>query len=174
MTLPFDDEPEDRPALSMWAVDRTPVVSKAPSTYVPAQRERQLPAHVVDAQPTDIAGVWQPSAAVTETGTPVHRALATVIRAAPIMVLAVLVGVPIAWYVESGWMMGLAIVGGMMLLGYMAVLYVDLSWNSPGSTEAKRISAAFKLKRMELKNSHELRRAIVEAYLEHLEDRDHD
>lgn len=168
MTVPFDDEEDDRPALPMWAVDRSPVVSKAPSTYVPARRERQLPAHVMDAQPTDIAGVWTPSAAVTETGTPVHRAMATVLRATPIMVLMAIVAIPLAWYVESGWMLGLAIVGGLMLLGYMAVLWVDLSWNSPGSTEAKRISAAFRLKRMELKQGHELRRMIVESYLEYL------
>lgn len=167
MTEPFDAEEDDRPALSMWAVDRAPVVSKAPSTYVPARRERQLPAHVIDAQPTDIAGVWTPSAAVTETGTPVHRAMATVLRATPIMVLMAIVAIPLAWYVESGWMLGLAIVGGLMLLGYMAVLWVDLSWNSPGSTEAKRISAAYRLKKMELKNSHELRRALIEAFIDH-------
>lgn len=171
----YEDD-DETPTLPMWGtIDRAPVVSKIPhSTYVPARRDAALPAHLIDTQPTDIAGVWTPSAAVTETGTPVHRALATVIRAAPIMVLAAIVAVPLAWYVESGWMLGLGIVGGGMLTGYLAVLWVDLSWNSPGSTEAKRIGAAYKLKRMELRNSHELRRAIVEAYIRNMEGGDHD
>lgn len=170
------EEDDERQTLPIWGtIDRAPVVSKIPhSTYVPARRDAALPAHLIDTQPTDIAGVWTPSAAVTETGTPVHRALATVIRAAPIMLLMAIVAVPLAWYIESGWMLGLGIVGGLMLLGYLAVLWVDLSWNSPGSTEAKRISAAYRLKRMELKNGHELRRMIVEAYLDYLEGKDHD
>lgn len=174
MYEPFDSQPDDRPSLPMWATtpDRSPSVQTGGSrnTFVPAPRVLQAP--TIDAAPTDIAGVWQPSAHVAETGTPLHRAYATVIRAAPIMLLMAIVAVPIAWYVESGWMLGVAIVGLCTLIGYLGVLYIDLSWNSPGSTEAKRISAAYRLRRMELKQSHELRRAIVEAWLERQEKSD--
>lgn len=170
---------EEHESLPMWGTvepsERAPSVMHSPtkhSAHYIVRDRPQMP--VIDATPTDIAGVWAPSAAVTETGTPVHRAYATVIRATPIMVLMALVAIPLAWFLESGWMLGLAIVGGLMLFGYLGTLYIDLSWNSPGSTEAKRISAAYRLKRMELKNSHELRRAIVESYLAHLEGDDRD
>lgn len=167
---PMYEDGDTAPALPMWAApDRTPSVRVGSdrSTFVAAPRVVQAP--TIDATPTNIEGVWQPSAHVAETGTPIHRALATVIRAAPIMLLMAIVSVPIAWYIESGWMLGIAIVGLCTLIGYLAVLYIDLSWNSPGSIEAKRISAAYRLRRMELKQSHELRRAIVEAWLERQE-----
>lgn len=163
--------------LPMWgtveAPEREPVVHHSPTRYTHTVMMRdRAPAPIIETAPTDISGVWQPSAAVTETGTPVHRAYATVIRATPIMMLMAILGVPVAWFVGWDWILAAAIIAGMTLMGYMAVLWVDLSWNSPGSTEAKRISAAYRLKRMELKNSHELRRAIVEAYIDHLEAND--
>jgi hypothetical protein len=163
--------------LPMWGTiephEREPIVTHSPTRHTRSIMFRdRTPAPVIEAAPTDISGVWQPSAAVTETGTPVHRAFATVIRAAPIMVLMAIVAIPLAWFVESGWMLGLGIVALLTLAGYLMVLWVDLSWNSPGSTEAKRINAAYRLKRMELRNSHELRRAIVEAYIEHMEGND--
>ena len=159
-------------SLPMWGVEE----SHEPSVMHGATRNtaqvrvyREQAAPIVEGTPTDIAGVWTPSAAVTETGTPVHRAMATLLRAAPIMALMAALGVPVALWVQSDWLIGIAIVVALPLAGYMAVMWMDLSWNSPGSTEAKRISAAYRLKRMELKNSHELRRALVEAWIEHMD-----
>ena len=132
----------------------------------PAPRTPEL--RDIEGSSVDVSGIWSPSAHVAETGTPLHRALATVVRSAPIMVLMAVVAAPIAWFLQSGWMLGLAIVGCCALAGYLAVLYLDLMHNSPGSTERHRINAATSIKRLELVQKHELRRTIVEAYLRSL------
>ncbi len=144
------------------------------SNFVAAPRPyHQPPAPVIDAEPTDVSGVWASrSATVQEVGTPVHRALATLIRSAPIVVLLAILGIPTTWLVGWDWMLAVAIVGGFALIGFMGVLLIDLSWNAPGSTERHRINKAYQIKRQEMQHSHELRRDIVNAYIDALERRE--
>jgi hypothetical protein len=146
-------------------------VGKGRANYVAAPVYRQqMAAPVIDAEPTDVSGVWSSrSATMQEVGTPVHRALATLIRSTPIVVLLAILGIPTTWLVGWDWMLAVGIVGGFALVGSLGVLLIDLSWNAPGSTERHRVNKAYQLKRMELQQNHELRRDIVNAYLASLE-----
>lgn len=173
MAEPFDD---DTPALPMWAsIEREASYTKADahSRYVAPYQRRDVPAApVIDIESFDVGGVWDSrSATVQEVGTPVHRAVATLIRSAPVVVLMMLLGIPLARFVWGGWdwWFGIATVGCLGLAGTLGVLLIDLSWNAPGSTERHRINKAHDLKRMQLRQNHELRRDIVDAYLDQLE-----
>ena len=87
-----------------------------------------------------------------------------------IVVLLIVLGIPATWLLVGAWdwMLGIGIMGGFGLIGILGVTFLDLQWNSPSSTERHRIDRAYSLKRQELKQTHELRRAIVESYLDHL------
>lgn len=176
MYEPFEDEPDTLP---MWGrVDRTPVTQKGAtsSTFVaPARARRVLQTPMIDAPIVDTAAAWASTPTVQEVGTPIHRATATLIRSAPVVLLLIVLGAPVAWFSlgEWDWFWAAAIMAGFGLIGTLGVLWLDLTWNSPSSTERHRIDRAFSLKRQELKQTHELRRAIVEAYIDHL-GADHD
>lgn len=171
MTTPFEEDEGD--TLPMWSNDRAPsyTVGNRRDTFVPAPRERlQVPAELLDAQQTDISGVWAVrSATVEEVGKPQDRAIATLIRAAPIVVILALLGVPLTWVALGGWdwIWGLTFIGVMALLGILAVTLMDLQWNSPSSTEVRRIDRAYQLKREEQRHRHDERRAIIDAFLKH-------
>jgi len=175
----FEPEEDERPTLPMWGtIDRSPTTrTSAPAAnFVAPVSERRLPpAPYIDAPIVDTAAAWESKPSVIETGTPVHRAVATLIRSAPIVVLLIVLGVPATWLVMGAWdwVYGVAVMAGFGLVGILAVTYWDLEHNSPSSTERHRIDKAFQLKRQELRQTHELRRAIVEAYIDHLEDTDH-
>lgn len=177
MYEPFEPEGEERttPTLPMWGtIDRTPVVSKARSSnYVPAPRPRQtIAAPVIDAPIVDTAAAWESRPSVIETGTPIHRSIATLIRATPVVLLLAVLGLPAAWYLtpeDWDWrILAICFVAGFALIGYLIIVLWDLEHNSPSSTERHRIDRAFSLKRQELRQTHELRRAIVESYLDHM------
>lgn len=164
--------------LPMWGKVRPeehePTVAKSRprAELVRPLRERPaMLAPVIEAPIVDTAGAWQSTPTVQEIGTPVHRSLATLIRSAPVVVLLIVLGAPLTWFTVGGWdwAWGVAIMGGLGLVGTLGVLWLDLTWNSPSSTERHRINKAFVLKRQELRQTHELRRVIVEAYIEHME-----
>lgn len=170
MTTPFDPEPGE--GLPMWAREPSVRVGNDTSRYVAALKPRRaLQAPQVDAPVVDVAAAWESKPTVVETGTPIHRSIATLIRAAPIVVLLVILGAPVAWFTlgEWNWAWAVVFMAGMGLIGIMGVTLLDLQWNSPSSTERHRIDKAYSLKKQELKQTHDLRRAIVEAYINHLE-----
>lgn len=122
------------------------------------------PPAVVNVEP-----VWTPAETVREVGTPVSRAFATLLRAAPLVALLLPVSMGLLWLLDAGWAWLLPLWGTASIAGYLAVVWVDLTFNAPSATERHRITTAANLKRLELRQAHELRRAIVEAYLRHLE-----
>ncbi len=118
----------------------------------------------------DVSGVWAPAAQVQEIGTPRDRAWATVIRSAPLLILALPASIALAWWLEARLWQWALVWAGLSVAAYLAILWVDLSHNSPSAAERHRVNAATSLKRMELRHAQELRRAIVEAYLDHLDE----
>ena len=176
----YEDD-DERQALPMWGTvepDRSPIVAHSPTrhtTRILFKDRPQVPAPVIDAPIVDTAAAWESMPTVQEIGTPVHRAVATLIRSAPVVLLLIVLGIPVTWFVADGWdwFLAVAIMGGFGLIGTLGVLWLDLTWNSPSSTERHRIDRAYSLKRMELRQTHETRRALVEAYIDHLEG-DHD
>ena len=119
----------------------------------------------------DVERVWTPSEATSEVGSPATRAWATVIRAAPLMLLMFPATLALIWMldVSAWWMFPLWALAACA--AYLAVVLMDLQHNSPFSVERHRINRASALKAMELRQAHELRRTIVEAYLRHLDGR---
>lgn len=136
-------------------------------SFVPAPRQIDLPR--LDSAPMDVSGVWQPAGTIQEIGTPVSRALATVIRSAPLLILALPVSIALAWWLGARLWQWALLWAGLSVAAYLAILWLDLVFNSPSAAERHRVNAATGLKRMELRHAQELRRAIVEAYLDHLD-----
>lgn len=124
-----------------------------------------------DAAPIDVTPVWQPGAGtVSEIGRPTDRAWATILRAAPVWLFAGPLCVAAVYLLDiRPWGWTVPIWAGVSLVAHLLIVWVDLAWNSPGSVERHRVNAAARLKRTELQHAQELRRAIVEAYLDHLE-----
>jgi hypothetical protein len=153
-------------SLPMWVKS-----AKASKFVEPLRESPSMLAPHIDAPIVDVAGAWDSKPTVQEIGTPVHRSVATLIRSAPVVVFLVVLGVPLAWWVNDGWdwVLGVAIMGGLGLIGTLGVLLLDLQYNSPSSTERHRIDKAAALKRQELKQTHELRRAVIEAWIERME-----
>ena len=122
----------------------------------------------------DTAEAWRPQPTVKEIGTPVHRATATVIRAAPLIVLLFPATLALVWLLDvSGWWI-LPLWGGAAIAAYLAIVLMDLQHNSPSATERHRINRAAQVETLKAKQAHELRRTIVEAYLNHLDGRGRD
>ena len=117
----------------------------------------------------DAGHVWQRAGdSVSEVGTPVHRALATLVRAAPLIVLLFPATLALVWLLEvSGWWI-LPMWAGLGIAAYLAIVLMDLQHNSPSATERHRINKAAQVETLKAKQAHELRRTIVEAYLNHL------
>ena len=122
-----------------------------------------------DDAPAATGDAWRPMPTVKEIGTPVHRATATLIRAAPLIVLLFPATLALIWMLEvSAWWI-LPTWAGLGIAAYLAVVLMDLQHNSPSSTERHRINKAAQVETLKLRQAHELRRAIVEAWLKHME-----
>jgi hypothetical protein len=115
------------------------------------------------------AEAWRPLPSVKEVGTPQGRAVATLIRAAPLVVLLFPATLALIWFLDvSGWWI-LPLWAGLGISAYLAVVWLDLVHNSPASTERHRVNQAARVKLAELKMNHELRREIVRSFIRHLE-----
>jgi len=126
------------------------------------------------AEPPAVAAnpVWTPAESVSEVGTPVHRATATLIRAAPLLLLMFPATLALVWLLDiSGWWI-FPLWALCAIAAYLAVVWLDLVHNSPASTERHRINKGAQVETLKLRQTHELRRAIVEAWLKHMEGSD--
>jgi hypothetical protein len=117
---------------------------------------------------------WKTPETVAEIGSPANRAWSTVIRGLPLLVLAMPAAWGLAWATGSGWGLGLLFFAGLAVAAYLGIVLLDLQHNSPTSVERHRINQAARLKELELRQNHQLRRAIVESYLDRMEGKDHD
>lgn len=124
-----------------------------------------------DDAPAATGDAFRPMPTVREIGTPTHRALATLIRAAPLVALALPVSVGLVWLLNVWWAWLLPVWGLVGVAAYLAVVLWDLQYNSPSATERHRINRAAQVETLKLRQAHELRRAIVEAWLKHMEDK---
>lgn len=126
--------------------------------------------HADDAPPAT-GDAWRPQPTVREVGTPTHRALATLIRAAPLIVLALPVSVGLVWALGTWWGWLLPLWGLISVAAYLCLVLLDLTYNAPSATERHRINKAAQVETLKLRQAHELKRAVVEAWLKHMEDR---
>lgn len=162
----YSDDDDVDLSRSSWSYG--PVVAPRPATYVPAVRKVELPRW--ESAPIGTDAVWEPrTGQITEVGTPVSRATATVIRAAPLVALLLPITAAGAWALGAHLWEWILLFGLASVAAYLLMLWLDLLHNSPGSVERHRVNAAATLKRRELELSHELKRKALEAYLDHLE-----
>lgn len=143
-----------------------------PTQRTQVSRWDGAPPAVIQYMPPAVANTddaWRSPDSTAEVGSPANRAMATVIRGAPLLLLAIPAAVALAWLLGAGWAWGVAFFAGLAVAGYLLIVLLDLQHNSPFSTERHRINKAAELKRQELRDAHELKRAIVESYLKHLD-----
>lgn len=160
-------DPDLRPVVEVGR----PTSGPLSDSWVPAKRVTGeiVPVELQPPAVVDVERAWQPLPTATEVGTPQGRAVATVIRAAPLVLLLFPATLALVWLLEvsAWWLFPLWALSG--LAAYLAVVYMDLIHNSPASTERHRIDQAARVKMTELKQVHELRRMVVEAYLRRLD-----
>lgn len=117
-----------------------------------------------------VEDAWtKPAESSVEIGTPVNRAIATLLRALPVILLLLPASLAAIWAfdVSAWWILPLWALSG--IAAYLAIALWDLQYNSPNATERHRINKAAELRKIELRQAHELRRAIVEACLRYME-----
>ena len=179
MTNPYEDDPRS-PSVATGRPTTGPLSSgwvDARPQPTAVSRWDGAPPAVIQYMPPAAANTdnaWQSPDSTAEVGSPANRATATVIRGAPLLLLAIPAAVALAWLLGAGWAWGVAFFAALGVLGYMGVVLLDLQHNSPFSTERFRIAKAAELKRQELRDAAELRRMVVESYLKHLDGGGHD
>ena len=152
--------------------------SRPQQNFVPAvNNSPQLPTQLWQPVTSGDMQIWQPGAAVDERTSAVDRSLGLLLRQLPLSIVWVILALTaalVAWYVLPGWgafIFGLAIFG--MLSAGSFILFDRQERDYSGSgLERHRINRAAELKRLELRQAHELKRAALDAYLDHLQRKD--
>lgn len=173
--------------MKLWGTDTSAVSetwqpvassSRPQMNFVSAESNRpEIPVQVWQPVSSGDMQVWQPGAAVDERTSAVDRSLGLLLRQLPLSIVWVILALTaalVAWYVLPGWgafIFGLAIFG--MLSAGSFILFDRQERDYSGSgLERHRINRAAELKRLELKQAHELKRAALDAYLDHLARKD--
>lgn len=172
-----DDLPAPRRVSVDEARDMTgmiTVVDRGEVRYLPRDQGREIVPWQPAAPPAeaDVGEAWRPLPSVQEVGKPHDRALATVIRSGPLLALTLIASTGavillLTGYTLTGWLLLIPSAAGTA--AYLAIVLLDLEHNSPSSVERHRINQAAKLKGQQLRQDHELRRAIVEAWLRRMD-----
>lgn len=158
------------------SVDEQRAAGMAHSNFVApaplARRESGPPVTLRDMRDMttiEASRVYEPVASVREVGKPQDRAVATVIRAAPLVGLLFPATIALVWLldVSAWWLFPLWALMG--IAGYLAIVLMDLQHNSPASTERHRINKGHDLDRLRVRLDHELKRDILDAWLRHLD-----
>jgi hypothetical protein len=160
-------------------MDRTPVASSSrPASYVPAAPMRRPDplAALWQPAPSGVVDAWQPQRTIVETATPIQRAGALVMRQLLLwciwLVLAVAAALAAWQFARIGGglaaLFGLAVFGGCAAASFIALDRAERADSATG-LEKHRIEQAARLERLKLQQDHELKRAALEAYLEHLD-----
>ena len=165
--------------LAAVEVERWPVASSSkPVNYVPATNNSpQLPAQLWQPVSSGDLSVWQPSESVREETSAVDRSVGLLIRQVPMfvvwLILSFVAGL-VAWYVLPGWgafIFGLAVLGVLSAASFLIMDRTERDYSGSG-LERHRINRAAELKRLELRQAHELKRMALDAYLDHLTRKD--
>lgn len=160
-------------------IDAGPVASSSrpQANYVPAAPRQPEPLAGLLATPTSgDMDIWRPSGAIHETTTATDRATGLLIRQLPLaavwLILAIAAALA-AWQFASisgaaAALFGLTVFGGCCAATFIAFDRQERDYSGAG-LERHRINRAAELKRLELKQAHELKRDALNAYLRHLE-----
>lgn len=161
-------------------IDAGPVStsSRPAANLVLPERRPEPPAALLVHTTSGDMDIWHPSPSIVETSTPVERAQALMIRQLLLwiiwLILAIAGGLA-AWQFAAisglaATLFGLAVFGGAAAASFIALDRAERSDSATG-LEKHRINEAAALKRLELKQAHELRRLALDAYLDQLEER---
>ena len=162
--------------LATVEVERWPVASSSrPMNYVPATSDKpQIPVEVWRPVSSGDMQIWQPGAAVDERTSAVDRSVGLLLRQLPLSIVWVILAVTaalVAWAVIPGWwatVFGLGVFGVLSAGSFILFDRQERDYSGAG-LERHRINQAASLKRLEMKQSHELKRAALDAFLDHLQ-----
>ena len=149
--------------------------SRPAHNFVPAVSNKpEMPTQLWQPVSSGDMDVWRPSESIREETSAVDRSVGLLIRQVPMfvvwLILAVVAGL-VAWYVLPGWdafIFGLAVLGVLSAASFLIMDRTERDYSGSG-LERHRISRAAELKRLELRQAHELKRAALDAYLDHLQ-----
>ena len=149
--------------------------SRPQANFVPAVTGKpEMPVQLWQPVTSGDMQVWQPSESVREETSAVDRSVGLLIRQLPLSIVWIVLAVTaacVAWAVIPAWW---ALVFGLGVFGVLSagsfILFDRQERDYSGSgLERHRINRAAELKRLELRQSHELKRAALDAYLDHLQ-----
>ena len=143
----------------------------------PVSNKPEVPAQLWQPVTSGDMSVWQPGEAVREETSAVDRSVGLLLRQVPMfviwLILAAVAGL-IAWYVLPGWgafIFGLAVLGVLSAASFLIMDRTERDYSGSG-LERHRINRAAELKRLELRQAHELKRMALDAFLDHLQRKD--
>lgn len=149
--------------------------SRPRMNFVPAVIDRpSMPVQVMTAAPSTTSGAWAPQEALHEATDARDRAAGFVLRMTPLAIVWFVLSLAVAivvWSLAGGmW----AAVGGLMLWGSLTAatwLAHDRQERmfAAGGIERHRLDRAYDLERQKLTQDHEVRVAVIGAYLKRLE-----
>ena len=169
------DVDDDDDTGASWPVASS---SRPQQNFVQAVSDKpQIPAQLWQPVSSGDLSVWQPSESVREETSAVDRSVGLLIRQLPLSIVWIVLAVTaacVAWAVIPAWW---ALVFGLGTFGVLSagsfILFDRQERDYSGSgLERHRINRAAELKRLELRQSHELKRAALDAYLDHLQRKD--
>lgn len=169
--------------MKIWGTDTSAVSeswqpvassSRPQQNFVPAVSNRpEVPVQVWQPVSSGDMQVWRPSESVREETSAVDRSVGLLIRQVPMFVVWLIISIVaglVAWYVLPGWgafIFGLAVLGVLSAASFLIMDRTERDYSGSG-LERHRINRAAELKRLELRQAHELKRAALDAYLDHL------
>lgn len=159
--------------------DAGPVASSSrpTTTFVPAApRQPQPPAALLTTPTSGDLDIWRPTGAIHETTSATDRARGLLIRQLPLTAVWFVLAIAAAlasWQFArlsgpAAVLFGLIVFGGCAAASFIAFDRQERDYSGAG-LERHRINRAAELKRLELKQAHELKRDALNAYLRHLE-----
>ena len=160
-------------------IEATPVAtSSRPTTFVPAvPRQPQSPPAALLTTPTSgDLDIWRPADAIHEETSATDRAKGLLIRQLPLTAVWFVLAIAAAlasWQFArlsgpAAVLFGLIVFGGASAATFIAFDRQERDYSGAG-LERHRINQAASLKRLELKQAHELKRDALNAYLRQLE-----
>ena len=169
------DVDDDDDTGASWPVSSS---SRPQQNFVPAASNRpEVPAQLWQPVSSGDMQVWQPSESVREETSAVDRSVGLLIRQVPMFVVWLIISIVaglVAWYVLPGWgafIFGLAVLGVLSAASFLIMDRTERDYSGSG-LERHRINRAAELKRLELRQAHELKRMALDAYLDHLQRKD--
>lgn len=175
--MTYQDQRTDAELAAVQVERWEPVASSSrpQHNFIPAvSNSPQLPAQLWQPVSTGDMQVWQPSESVREDTSAVDRSIGLLIRQLPLSIVWLVLAVAaalVAWYVLPGWpafIFGLTLFGVLCAASYILFDRQERDYSGTG-IERHRINQAAKLKLVEMKQAHELKRAALDAYLDHLQ-----